>query len=89
MTRALALLVAALAFLAGSGPSRAQGVDMRDIMGGGPNFFGRGGASKRSGLSRPQLNCKPSNDADRNDFQSLGNQQIQHPRRLSLRPGPS
>src|SRR5205823_1741820 len=45
MTRALALLVAALAFLAGSGPSRAQGVDMRDIMGGGPNFFSRGGAS--------------------------------------------
>jgi len=45
MTRALALLVAALAFLAGSGPSRAQGFDMRDIMGGGPNFFSRGGAS--------------------------------------------
>jgi len=45
MTRALALLVAALAFLAGSGPSRAQGFDMRDIMGGAPNFFSRGGAS--------------------------------------------
>ena len=42
MTRALALLAAAIAFLAGSGPSRAQGVDMRDLMGGGPNFFGRG-----------------------------------------------
>jgi lipoprotein-anchoring transpeptidase ErfK/SrfK len=45
MIRTMALLVAAVAFLAGSGPSRAQGVDMRDIMGGGPNFFGRGGAS--------------------------------------------
>ena len=42
MTRALALLAAAIVFLAGSGPSRAQGVDMRDLMGGGPNFFGRG-----------------------------------------------
>ncbi|HEV3371616.1 MAG TPA: L,D-transpeptidase [Xanthobacteraceae bacterium] len=45
MTRALALLVAAIAFLAGSGPSRAQGVDMRDLMGGGPNFFRGGGGS--------------------------------------------
>jgi lipoprotein-anchoring transpeptidase ErfK/SrfK len=43
MTRALALLIAMVAFFAGSGPSRAQGVDMRDIMGGGPNFFVRGG----------------------------------------------
>ena len=45
MIRALALLVVALTLLAGSGPSRAQGFDMRDIMGGGPNFFGRSGAS--------------------------------------------
>jgi lipoprotein-anchoring transpeptidase ErfK/SrfK len=45
MTRALALLVAAMAFLAGSGPSLAQGVDMRDLMGGGPNFFRGGGSS--------------------------------------------
>ena len=44
MIRTLALLVAAVAFLAGTGPSRAQGVDMRDIMGGGPGFFERGGA---------------------------------------------
>jgi lipoprotein-anchoring transpeptidase ErfK/SrfK len=44
MTRALALLAAVVAFLAGIGPLRAQGVDMRDIMGGGPNFFGRGGS---------------------------------------------
>jgi lipoprotein-anchoring transpeptidase ErfK/SrfK len=45
MIRLLALLVAAMAFLAGSSPSQAQGVDMRDIMGGGPNFFVRGGGS--------------------------------------------
>jgi lipoprotein-anchoring transpeptidase ErfK/SrfK len=44
MTRALALLAAAMAFLAGSGASFAQGVDMRDLMGGGPNFLGRGGS---------------------------------------------
>ena len=45
MTRALALLAAVVAFLAGIDPLRAQGVDMRDIMGGGPGFFERGGAS--------------------------------------------
>src|SRR6266481_3348622 len=44
MIRTLALLIAAVAFLAGIGPSRAQGVDMRVIMGGGPNFFSRGGS---------------------------------------------
>jgi lipoprotein-anchoring transpeptidase ErfK/SrfK len=43
MTRAQALLVVAAALLATSQPSRAQGVDMRDIMGGGPNFFQHGG----------------------------------------------
>jgi lipoprotein-anchoring transpeptidase ErfK/SrfK len=45
MTRALALLAAVVASLAGSGPLWAQGVDMRDIMGGGPNFFDRGGSA--------------------------------------------
>ena len=45
MTRALALLAAVVTFLAGIGPLRAQGLDMRDIMGGGPGFFERGGAS--------------------------------------------
>ncbi len=45
MIRAFALLVAAVALLAGAGHARAQGFqgfqggfDMRDIMGGGPNF---------------------------------------------------
>jgi lipoprotein-anchoring transpeptidase ErfK/SrfK len=37
MTRVFALLVAAAALLAGSGSALAQ-VDMRDLMGGGPNF---------------------------------------------------
>jgi lipoprotein-anchoring transpeptidase ErfK/SrfK len=46
MTRAIALLFAALTMLAGTGHAQAQGFDMRDIMGGGPNFSsGGGGAS--------------------------------------------
>jgi lipoprotein-anchoring transpeptidase ErfK/SrfK len=45
MTRVLALLIATFAVLAG-GQAQAQNFDSRDIMGGGPNFFGgRGGAS--------------------------------------------
>jgi lipoprotein-anchoring transpeptidase ErfK/SrfK len=38
MTRAFALLIAAVTMLAGVDHVRAQGFDMRDIMGGGPNF---------------------------------------------------
>jgi lipoprotein-anchoring transpeptidase ErfK/SrfK len=39
MTRAFALLVAAMTLLAGAGHAKAQGFfDMRDVMGGGPNF---------------------------------------------------
>jgi lipoprotein-anchoring transpeptidase ErfK/SrfK len=38
MTRIFALSFAALILLAGAGHARAQGLDMRDIMGGGPNF---------------------------------------------------
>ena len=48
MTRAFALLFAALTLLAGAGPARAQGFffdDTRDIMGGGPNFRMGGGSS--------------------------------------------
>jgi lipoprotein-anchoring transpeptidase ErfK/SrfK len=48
MTRIFALLVAvAAALVAGSSGASAQGFDMRDIMGGGPNFrggFGGGGS---------------------------------------------
>jgi L,D-transpeptidase-like protein len=45
MTRAFALLFAAVTLLAGAGQAGAQGLfDMRDIMGGGPNFS-MGGSS--------------------------------------------
>jgi lipoprotein-anchoring transpeptidase ErfK/SrfK len=44
MTRVFALLMAAAALVAGTVAASAQGFDMRDIMGGGPNFRG-GGAS--------------------------------------------
>ena len=42
MTRAFAVLFAAATVLAGAGHAQAQGVYSRDIMGGGPNFFGGG-----------------------------------------------
>ncbi len=46
MTRAFVVLIAATALFAGGGHARAQGGgfgwDSRDIMGGGPNFFGTG-----------------------------------------------
>jgi lipoprotein-anchoring transpeptidase ErfK/SrfK len=42
MTRAFAVLFAAVTLLAGAGHAQAQGVDSRNIMGGGPNFFGGG-----------------------------------------------
>src|SRR5450755_5143964 len=44
MTRAFALLFAAVIMLAGATHARAQGFDSRDIMGGGPNF-NAGGSS--------------------------------------------
>jgi lipoprotein-anchoring transpeptidase ErfK/SrfK len=48
MTRAFALLFAAVTLLAVAGQAGAQGFqdfDSRDIMGGGPNFFKSGGSS--------------------------------------------
>jgi lipoprotein-anchoring transpeptidase ErfK/SrfK len=43
MTRAFAVLLATVTLLAGAGPTQAQGLfDMRDVMGGGPNFGGGG-----------------------------------------------
>jgi lipoprotein-anchoring transpeptidase ErfK/SrfK len=48
MTRRFVVLAAAMALLAGAGHAQAQGFlfdGSRDIMGGGPNFFSRGGAS--------------------------------------------
>lgn len=38
MIRGFALLVTAVTLLAGAGPAGAEGTDVRDIMGGGPNF---------------------------------------------------
>jgi lipoprotein-anchoring transpeptidase ErfK/SrfK len=54
MTRAFALLFAAVTLLAGIGHARTQGFgfDMRDIMGGGPNFRG-GGPNFSVGASSP------------------------------------
>jgi lipoprotein-anchoring transpeptidase ErfK/SrfK len=45
MIRVFALLVMAATLLAGAGHAKAQGLDMRDIMGSGPNFRGGGGSS--------------------------------------------
>jgi lipoprotein-anchoring transpeptidase ErfK/SrfK len=49
MTRAFAYVIAALTVLAGVGQAQAQEfggfLDMRDILGGGPNFRGGGGSS--------------------------------------------
>jgi lipoprotein-anchoring transpeptidase ErfK/SrfK len=47
MIRAFALLFAAVTVLAGAGHAQAQGFDLRDILGGGPNFRdgGFGGSS--------------------------------------------
>jgi lipoprotein-anchoring transpeptidase ErfK/SrfK len=42
MARVCALLIAAAALAAGTAAASAQGFDMRDIMGGGPNFRGGG-----------------------------------------------
>ena len=44
MTRGFAFLVAAVTLLAGIDDARAQGFDMRDVMGGG-SFFGLGRSS--------------------------------------------
>jgi lipoprotein-anchoring transpeptidase ErfK/SrfK len=49
MTRALILLTAVVALLDGSAASRAQGVDMRDLMGGGPSFSRGGGGYYQGG----------------------------------------
>jgi lipoprotein-anchoring transpeptidase ErfK/SrfK len=81
MIRAIALLFAALTLLAGAGHARAQGLDMRDIMGGGPNFFSRGGGASpipRATVSFPG-NYAPGtiyiNTAERRLYLVLGNGQ--------------
>jgi len=42
MIRTLVVLIAVAAFFAGGGHASAQQYDSRDILGGGPNFFGTG-----------------------------------------------
>jgi lipoprotein-anchoring transpeptidase ErfK/SrfK len=49
MTRVLTLLVAFVALVGGNAASRAQGVDMRELMGGGPSFYQGGGPSPYRG----------------------------------------
>ena len=55
MTRALALLFAAVTVLACAGQVRAQELDMREIMGGGPNFRAGGGGGS-SPIARTTVN---------------------------------
>jgi len=45
MIRAFAYVFVALMVLAGAGQAPAQEMDTRDVLGGGPNFFQRGGGS--------------------------------------------
>src|SRR3954451_9511587 len=52
MTRALALLFAALTMLSGAGPAQAEFFDMRDLMGGGPSFRCGGGCGRGSPIAR-------------------------------------
>jgi lipoprotein-anchoring transpeptidase ErfK/SrfK len=54
MTRGLAVLIAALTMLATSGNAQAESFDIRDIMGGGPNF--RSGGSGVSPIQRSTVN---------------------------------
>jgi lipoprotein-anchoring transpeptidase ErfK/SrfK len=54
MTRRLAVLIAALTMLAVSGNAQAENFDIRDIMGGGPNF--RSGGSGVSPIQRSTVN---------------------------------
>jgi lipoprotein-anchoring transpeptidase ErfK/SrfK len=80
MTRAFALLFAALTLLAGAGHARAQGFfDMRDIMGGGPNFNMGGGSSIRRQTVNFSGQYAPGtiyiNTAERRLYLVLGNGQ--------------
>jgi lipoprotein-anchoring transpeptidase ErfK/SrfK len=49
MTRVLMLLTAFVALLGGTAASRAQGVDMRELMGGGPSFYRYGNSGYQGG----------------------------------------
>jgi lipoprotein-anchoring transpeptidase ErfK/SrfK len=81
MTRALALLFAAVTMLAAAGQAQAQGFDLRDILGGGPNFQSSGGGS--SPIQRTTVNFTGNyapgtiyiNTAERRLYLVLGNGQ--------------
>src|SRR5579859_1724920 len=49
MTRALVWLAAFVALVGGNVASRAQGVDMREMMGGGPSFYRYGNGYQGGG----------------------------------------
>ena len=79
MTRAFALLFAALTVLAGAGQAQAEGFDSRDVMGGGPNFFNTGSSPiPRTTVSYP-TNYTPGtivvNTAERRLYLVIGNGQ--------------
>jgi lipoprotein-anchoring transpeptidase ErfK/SrfK len=82
MIRAITLLVAALTILAGSGHAQAQGffgADSRDIMGGGPSFFGGGAGPIPRTTVNFTSNYAPGtiyiNTAERRLYLVLGNGQ--------------
>jgi lipoprotein-anchoring transpeptidase ErfK/SrfK len=56
MIRAFALLFAAVTVLAGAGHAQAQGFDLRDILGGGPNFRDGGLGGGVSPVPRQTVN---------------------------------
>ena len=82
MIRAFALLFAAVTVLAGAGHAQAQGFDLRDILGGGPNFRD-GGFGGSSPIQRSTVNFAGSyapgtiyiNTAERRLYLVLGNGQ--------------
>ena len=82
MIRAFALLFAAVTVLAGAGHAQAQGFDLRDILGGGPNFRD-GGFGGSSPIQRSTVNFAGSyapgtiyiNTAERRLYLVLANSQ--------------
>jgi len=83
MIRAFALLFAAVTVLAGAGHAQAQGFDLRDILGGGPNFRDGGLGGGVSPIPRQTVNFAGGyapgtiyiNTAERRLYLVLGNGQ--------------
>ena len=83
MIRAFALLFAAVTVLAGAGHAQAQGFDLRDILGGGPNFRDGGLGYGASPIPRQTVNFAGGyapgtiyiNTAERRLYLVLGNGQ--------------